>query len=443
MPTDEQMNSKTELLSRQKMAKAKGGMFDMRGAAGGLAPGIAPRDIAPPIMPDWAAAIRQPAPAAAGTVSQEGMGPGRAEAGAQDRMQQIIRTKRLGDIKNQIGLIQQAGTTGLSLEDKMARADSLRSGYYQRDLLAGQNNPVQQVQSPAQVVEGRAGINDAIHALATKSRMAALAKAGVPNDENAAFVDNPQATEARRLDAGADANLPKYGGGAGASAGLEDPRVAKVIAGQRALADRQTASKDAYAALDQPYESERRAGIAHSIATKSIGRQTELAGGEAGLAQAKAGAVPAQTTLATAPASIQSAADLAKTGAIKARTGLAATEAVSGGEQAMAAMADSRLSTQVKSFNDALAAGAGAVGDPEHAARLASSAKSIIDYISMLPPDQQAAVKQQLRSTLDLSKVSVLGSWSPADMTPLALPRLLTKTKMVHAVGQLRDFLSQ
>lgn len=248
--------------------------------------------------------------------------------------------------------------------------------------------------------------------------------------------------EADRMEQAFRSNLAPYKGGA------ENPEVTRINQAQAAAGPAERANRDQWYEAAQSQGSVNKNSeqfrIDSMVSRAAVARAkmgAEKADAQHAQLIAEAGVDPTaiKSEVATRQQLAKAKALAAETESTRAQSALSATQAVAGGEQAMAPLADPRLDNAVKAFTATLHEGVGMFGSgSEPVAKLAASVASIKGYISSLPPEQAAAVKAHLRSTLPLSSASSL-----TDIVGYNPVGIVNRQRQLHAVADLREFLSQ
>lgn len=272
-----------------------------QGGPGGVAPGMG---LPPLTISNWADRFKAPAPAAPETVQPApGYGPPSPAQSLSDR-RATISARDPGMIYDMQRLRSHLDHPGAIPEgvDIQGDAAELRDLTNQRAGMTKEYNainraqaPVQKVQSPSEIVAARDALYNKLQVMAAMERDKGKVAAGNPTDESAFFVNNPNTREADRLSQGADKNLPLYGGGTGAAAGLEDPRVTEIRNRQGILAAKQREYREGAQTTEAMRQgginvAGEQEGIKQAIYRRQIAekqRELGLAGGDTAIAQAK------------------------------------------------------------------------------------------------------------------------------------------------------------
>ena len=310
--------------------------------------------------------------------------------------------------------------------------------------------PVQKVQSPAEIVAGRAGISAQLGQELLRQKIAAARARGEQPNYDALVAESGAA---------ANAALPNYTGGVGQSQGLEDQRVTDIRQKQAELAARQQQNREQQA----QFVSERLTGP--NIAAEQFMRESGMAGRELARTQMQEKIAQSKASLASA----QSEADpqylealktakvkAAQAGALQSQAQFAEQQAKLGGSLRTAATGDPDYLNVLNSVGTTVSRlGAGGYVGSETGGEIGSFSANVgrlRDYIESLPPDQQKVVKahalQQLQGMgLTESQMGVLGmipytrDWLEQGVSPSARRSVVNQRRYQSGVNDLLKYL--
>ena len=257
-PTDEYYNTKADAKKKK--------------------PGLVPSaDITPPVQPDWRAGIE-------GGGAQN---PGLVEpaAGNTDALRHQIELKRrMQQLGSDQGMIVGSPSTGLSLGDKLARAEAIRTRGNQLDDIRGALAPVQKVQSLSQIAGARNDLQDQGLKVLLQQREEITRRMNADRENAPKYQEelNQNADAMHQM----QARLPKITG--------DSPQAVSVLNGQQALQRAQMDRRTVYAGNAASDLAGEQARIAqqNAIADKTQKfRETEL---DAGIAQNSPEAIKAE-----------------------------------------------------------------------------------------------------------------------------------------------------
>lgn len=368
--------------------------------------------IAPPQITDWAAAVKNPQsliPQPPAQSPAQDLGPGRAEAAVQGNIQNVDRVRMIQRLRSERGIAVNQPYAQLSPEDQASRRDFIRTSGHGISDLEGMARPSQQVQTPDQIAQARAGIN-----LATVKN--GLSKGPINPSEAGGYGSTSKLMDrVSGAQSAADSVLPRIGGQVGPDGTATDPRTAAIVRAQQELRDRQDAARGGAeyragplmrSAQYQREEGGNQARFAVQMAEKQ--RELGLAGANTTLAQTRQAG--AEATASSDPSVIRSMIEAkqrqAQAGAIGAGANVSTATGQAAGATRTSALQQAGISEDevaqhaklIDSLSGAmssLATGSvsgGLLGGAEDTMKSAGIVRNFVGHIEQIPDPQTKAI---------------------------------------------------